>query len=648
MSTHIVGKARRNSKQPRAFRLKLGEKAYDYTHSTLASPDDWDSLRTTLTESKSLPKLYVRDLFSWADESRYHLLNVLHSASRPFQIRAHLTCELNSSALVAILDAAGTCDSIDRQERLRRAAIEAASLFHPDAVDIVSARIAQRLRGAGIDGVTKPGIRSSIQQLVGTPQTLCAGPTVAAQQFVAQLDHKRNAQSSEEQQALHTLLHFHEDFYEFNGKCWDVVRDADLSARVVTFLQQPRGAEVTAKLANDVMVNLKAIVHLSLGKLTPPLWLESPGEVVEARHLTLANGFLDLDEVLCGDENDLQLYEHDRRNFTTVALPYEHDPDAKCPLWLRTLGEVLPRTNKTDRRIKLLQEYMGWSLVASDKRFERFLAMVGDGANGKSTVLRVWEALLGTENVSHLAIEQLTTRFDAAAMAGKLANIAAEMNFGGDVGEGRLKAMVTGDPIQIDRKYKPPISMWPTAKLIFATNALPQFKDRSEGLWRRLIAMPFLVSIPRKDQDKSRSERLMEELPGILNWALVGLRRLYSQGEFTDCEECRRCGKEHRTHSDPFLQFVEQHVEFDPNQYVYSQAAYDFYVKFCGDNCRMATNSSDFGKRLRKLGGVKKERDGAQPRYFFHFSIGIPDCEFSFRESAIRRKSTSTSNRRPR
>ena len=139
----------------------------------------------------------------------------------------------------------------------------------------------------------------------------------------------------------------------------------------------------------------------------------------------------------------------------------------------------------------------------------------------------------GADNVSHVPLEELESQFRLVQMAGKLANMAADMNYVGRVAEGRLKELVSGDAIQVNRKHREPITMVPTAKLVFSCNHLPQFADRSDGIWRRLIVIPFLRQFGDDDKDLDRVRRLRDELPRIFNWCLRGTRRLDHQGDFT-------------------------------------------------------------------------------------------------------------------
>jgi putative DNA primase/helicase len=191
------------------------------------------------------------------------------------------------------------------------------------------------------------------------------------------------------------------------------------------------------------------------------------------------------------------------------------------------------------------------------------------------------------------------------------------------VAEGVLKQLTTGDPIQANRKHKTPVTLRPTARMIFGTNTLPPFHDRTEGVWRRMIAMPFFAQIAADRKDYRRSERLLDELPGILNWSLEGGVRLFKQNGFTPCEVCEACAHEHRYDCDPFRQFVAEMVYLDAAQSTLSQRLYEAYREFCDANGRYAKNSAEFGKQILELPGVTRQRDTAGSRPYRYVGLGV-------------------------
>jgi putative DNA primase/helicase len=209
----------------------------------------------------------------------------------------------------------------------------------------------------------------------------------------------------------------------------------------------------------------------------------------------------------------------------------------------------------------------------------------GEGCNGKSVACAALAGLLGTANVSNVPLERFGDRFSLASTLGRLANIAREVGEIEKVAEGQLKAITSGDPVTFERKYLSPIEAVPTARLVFSSNNRPRFLDRSNGIWRRILLVPFRVEIKQEEKvagmDKVTWWEDQGELPGLLNWALTGLQRLRKQGKFTDPDICRQALAEYRTESNPVQMFLEQNCLNDPAKSVEKNFVRKQYQAWC-------------------------------------------------------------------
>jgi len=257
--------------------------------------------------------------------------------------------------------------------------------------------------------------------------------------------------------------------------------------------------------------------------------------------LSLKGSLIDLDKFVKGATDFI--VTKNSEYLSAYCLPVEHQSSATCPTWLKFLDEMLPGDVQ-----KVLQEFFGYILWPGRNDFNAFTILYGDGANGKSVVLAALKALIGDGNYTALSIENFNSErtFPLAATYGKLANICEDMEELHKVQEGLIKNYISpGSVITVERKNRDPFEMKPTAKLIFATNFLPRFSDRSDGVWRRLIVLPFKKQI--LDRSKQRPElatiqfwQQSGELSGLLNWSLDGLARLTSQKTFSESEDLQR------------------------------------------------------------------------------------------------------------
>ncbi len=339
-----------------------------------------------------------------------------------------------------------------------------------------------------------------------------------------------------------------------------------MCGRVINDLQDHSGADaITSKLVQDVVTNLQGLCLVACGVEPLPFFVDEygpPTRITKRKLLALQNGMLDLEPLAAGHAPELLPF--DSRWFGTSVLPFAFDPDARCPRFLRFLRQVLERhadgtgLHQGDNRCFVLQEWLGYTLLC-DGRYQKFLLMVGEGNNGKGVLQNLWIQMLGPANVSHVSLDQLSGQFALSPLYGKYANICGDLNEIDTVAEGILKRLTGEDNLTVDRKHQSLVTMAPSCKMIFATNALPRFKDKSRGIWRRLVVMPFRVVIRDEEiNERLAAQELEAELPGILNFALRGLRRLLRNRQFTHCQICTSASTEHQFDCDPLLQFLDE------------------------------------------------------------------------------------------
>lgn len=406
-----------------------------------------------------------------------------------------------------------------------------------------------------------------------------------------------------------TLRYWRDEFYAWNGRRYMTLPEPDLRASLVRFVDGCAN-KITRAIVTNVIDCLKAETLLNW-HLDRPRWL---GDAPPSRnYVAMRNGLLDLDAAIAGDSNCL--LPHSPLWFSPVFLPYDYNPTADCPTWRSVIYHNLEHDQQ---RIDLAQEWSGY-LVANDTALQKFMIVVGEGANGKSVWLALITAMLGEENVSNVPLEMFGQRCPLNATLGKLANIAAEVGELDKVAEGYVKAFTAGDRMQFERKFKDPIEATPSARLMLATNTLPRFADRSGGIWRRLLLIPFNVTIAKEERihglDKPSWWADSGELPGVLNWALDGLRRLHAQGQFTESKVCAEALEEHRTECNPARQFLLDHFteEKDPlaagNAKVITSEVYQSYRKWCEASGYHPLGERLFGKEIiRTFRSAKRAR----------------------------------------
>ena len=385
--------------------------------------------------------------------------------------------------------------------------------------------------------------------------------------------------------------------------------EAELRGLVVTFIErefdrrkacdsQGFRLRVSKNLVSNVIESLQGLTQVD-GSIEQPVGLGSLER--DATYIAFQNGLLKLNEEL-----DPAFCERTPEWFSPNCLPFDYKDDATCPSWRQFLKEIFPNDSDT---VNLVQEMFGY-LLTSDTRQQRFFVFTGNGANGKSVLLAILRELLGPDNVAHQSLSALAGEFGLAPLVGKLANISAEMESRG-FDEEMVKKLVGGDPVTVNRKHRDQRTYKLVARLVFATNNLPRFSDRSQGMWRRSIIIPCPVTIPLEKQDLQLPERLRQELPGIFNWAVEGLRRLRARGLFTLPAVSVAALKEHQRDSNPARVFLTEHYEVVPGERVPKKAIYARYRDWCREVGVEPLDASAFGHEVRTA--FPTVRDGKLP-----------------------------------
>jgi len=267
---------------------------------------------------------------------------------------------------------------------------------------------------------------------------------------------------------------------------------------------------------------------------------------------------------------------HSPDYFEVMQLPVVYDQNAGCPTFDHYLATTL-----APEIIPLAEEIMGYCLIP-DTRFERAVMMVGVGGNGKSVFLDTLIALLGAENISTVALQDLEeNRFRVAELFGKLANIFADLDDRALNSSSVFKTLVTGDRITAERKFAQPFSFRSYARLVFSANSLPPSRDRTHAFYRRWLIIPFEQVFTGENDDKDLRLKLRGELPGILNRALNGLRRLFSNGKFSEPRAVKTAIEEYQHENDTVASFAADCVLNDANGTIEKKTLYSRYRFWC-------------------------------------------------------------------
>lgn len=302
----------------------------------------------------------------------------------------------------------------------------------------------------------------------------------------------------------------------------------------------------------------------------------------------------------------LQLRAHNPRDYQTSGVPYGYDPDASCPTFEWVLAERIPDA------ADFVQEFAGYALT-TDTRHETALWFFGPRGSGKSTIIEGVQAMLG-RRAGTLGLSDIEkNRFSLAGLPGKTLVISTEQPSSFVASTSILNAIISGEPVQVERKYNDPVTFRPKAKVLWAMNELPRLNDSSDGILRRVQVVEFPQTIA--DRDPQVKETIKGEAAGILNWALAGLKRLQARGRFDIPESVKRANREYEMRNDIPAMFMEAQMERGVDYWIGAESIYTAWKDWCVMHGHLPGSSTKRAEDWKRL-GLEHRRMNDGVRYY--------------------------------
>jgi putative DNA primase/helicase len=343
-------------------------------------------------------------------------------------------------------------------------------------------------------------------------------------------------------------------------------------------------------LESESSARVSAMLSLAQSLLpTAPEALDADPDLLNVR-----NGTLDL--------RTGELRPHDRCAYLTRLAPVPYDPSAACPRWDAFLHRIL---QGNERLIGFLRRAVGYSLTGHCSE-QVLLLLYGVGANGKSTFLETIRALMGdyaTQADFNTFLKRDTegARNDLARLLGTRLVSAVEAEAGKPLAEALVKQLTGGDTITARFLFKEFFDFKPQFKIWLAANHKPGVTGSDHGIWRRLRLLPFTVTIPEAERDQRLGAKLLEELPGILAWAVRGCLEWRAEGLGLP-EEVRAATDSYREEMDTLGPFLEEICVAQADARVTAKELYAAYVAWAEGNGERVRSQKSMAMALRERG----------------------------------------------
>ena len=267
------------------------------------------------------------------------------------------------------------------------------------------------------------------------------------------------------------------------------------------------------------------------------------------------------------------------------------------------------------QKYKALQEIIGLAIsnVHGHRTKKAAILYSPIGNTGKSQFLSLISNLVGPEHITTIPLQNMNEdkgRF-AFANAGLIRLI---MN--GDQGKATIKdssifkQVTGGDYIKTEGKGKDIKALVFKGFIIIACNDLPYFADdKGDHVYRRMYIVPCTHEVPEKERDASILNKMLEELPAIVNWAIEGLHRLRENNyNFSEVAAGQEVIANYRKNSDTVYSFLMDEgyiITKDPADKVSKKELLEEYCKYCQREERQPVGKRQFKERMKKLTGYE-------------------------------------------
>lgn len=388
------------------------------------------------------------------------------------------------------------------------------------------------------------------------------------------------------EQKQRTLWYLDRQYYEFKENRFVLLGEPDLQLRVVRYLQSESDVNVTRSLLGNVMTNLAALCVLD-GTLDPPF--DIPSKQPMTNWIFCRNGAYHWPS---GTSRPItpDIFVHQVIGCDMVW-------NAPVPQqWLAFLNQVMLGDANLVARI---QEWFGLHLDPTVPA-EAMAFFLGGGSNGKSVIFHVLMEMVGKENTTSIPPTRMGEKFLAFQLVGKLANIVTEVDAETRWPESTLRQLVSRESIMVEDKFRSAFPFVPVARHTFSGNKFPKFREITYGNQRRFLLIPCRYNVPKHEERAMlKHEIVAKELPGILLWALEGLKRFCrNNGKFTPSPEADEDLDSSMSSLGPLSEFIADCCVLGPNYYMDKHTLHRTYNQYASLHSNLPIDYSLFCRQI--------------------------------------------------
>jgi putative DNA primase/helicase len=409
-------------------------------------------------------------------------------------------------------------------------------------------------------------------------------------------------------QAPAPILRGHdEQLYRYNGKCWDRRGTDEVQRRLEILFPE----DFSAALARNVRYLLRGIEPL-MPPAPPP----------ETKYLiNAANGTVDI-----STHPHPSLRPHDAADCFQYVLDHDYDPNASCPNIDASLETMFPDPDM----VALVHEIFGYCLLPAFNLKKAILLYSRAPHTGKSTLLNLLGALVGSENEATVSLQDLDDhRFARASLQGKLVNRSGDLGAYAPKTSTVFKSIVGGDPVLAEHKGQQTFALYNTAKLLFAGNSFAGTHESGAAYTQRWLVIPFTVEHP-SNPDFLNKVTTPEELRGLLAHAVRAAARLVARKEFERPAAVALAEASLQLETDSVARYVEETmtvVPDDPDARLDGPRTYEQYESWAKDGGMRPVSRPNFYTRLGDMPGISIVEGNSRKRFIKGVRVAFPSSD---------------------
>jgi P4 family phage/plasmid primase-like protien len=283
-------------------------------------------------------------------------------------------------------------------------------------------------------------------------------------------------------------------------------------------------------------------------------------EWADGSFIVCQNGVLEIE--------NRQFYPHSPKHYARRKIGAAYDPTPGCPQFASLIAGMFSDRAEDERAgyVSLIQAWAGAALATShlSREERKALILVGPSRTGKTELSRIIRLLIG-DPIATPSVAEISERFGLSSLYDAAAWIRDDaINEGDNLDPQRFKTIVTGEPIDIERKHRPAVPGVELAlPVLLTTNALPRARDKSDAIFNRAIVLEMTNEVSEDEAFRARTDAgaprgstlgqhlFSTEASGILNWALAGLAGLLERGSYDIPESVRNAIQRFKDDNNP-------------------------------------------------------------------------------------------------